>query len=247
LPELVRARELFLVGQEGRGRSEWDAATSTLTSEEQAQAALLADSWGWHSRAIATVASAGHFDDLRVRYPLPWQDDFGRSAQTAGIPDSLAYGIARSESLFMRDIRSSAGAIGIMQLMPDTGRSTAQELSLPWSGRITLTDSSVNIRLGTWYLGKMLNRFDRNPVLATAAYNAGPRRVADWLPRSGTLDARIWIENIPFNETRGYVRRVLADDVIFNWRLTGKSRRLSDVLPDINAAELRAAAVSESP
>ena len=92
----------------------------------------------------------------------------------------------------------------------------------------------------------MLNRFADNPVLATAAYNAGPHRVENWLPDSGALDARIWIENIPYNETRSYVRRVLADDVIFNWRLTGKSHRLSDVLPDVNSTRLRAA-VSASP
>jgi soluble lytic murein transglycosylase len=233
MPELIRARELFLVGLEGRGRSEWDAATSGLTSDEQMQAALMAHRWGWHSRAISTVAAAGHFDDLDIRYPMPWQEVFGHWAESAGIPDSLAYGIARSESLFMRDIRSSAGAIGIMQLMPNTGRQAASELKIPWSGRATLTDSAVNIRLGTYYLGQMLDRFDDNPALAAAAYNAGPHRVDGWLPASGSLDARIWIENIPFNETRSYVRRVLSDDVIFNWRLTGNLRRLSDVLVDI--------------
>ena len=234
-PALIRARELFFVGLEGRGRSEWDAAIGTLTSDEQMQAALLAHEWGWHSRAISTVAAAGHFDDLEIRYPMPWQDVFGRSAESAGIRDSLAYGVARSESLFMRDIRSSAGAIGIMQLMPATARSAARELSIPWTGRTTLTDSTANIRLGTHYLGQMLDRFDDNPVLATAAYNAGPHRVRDWLPTTGTIDARIWIENIPFNETRRYVRRVLSDDVIFSWRITGTIRRLSELLVDVRA------------
>lgn len=237
MPELIRARELFFVGLEGRGRSEWDAAVRLMTSEEQTQAALLADSWGWHSRAIATVATAGEFDDLRVRYPLPWRDVFEKHAGTAGVSYSWAYGIARSESLFMRDIRSSAGAIGVMQLMPETGRHTAREIQMPWSGRTTLTDSSSNIRLGTHYLSKMLSRFDENRVLATAAYNAGPRRVVDWLPESGSLDARIWIENIPFNETRAYVRRVLTDDAIFHWRMTGRQRRISSELPLIAAAE----------
>lgn len=235
--ELIRARELFFVGLEGRGRSEWDAAIRLMTSEEQTQAALLADSWGWHSRAIATVATAGEFDDLRVRYPLPWRDVFKKHAGTAGVSDSWAYGIARSESLFMRDIRSSAGAIGVMQLMPETGRRTAREIQLPWSGQATLTDSSSNIRLGTHYLSKMFTLFDENRVLATAAYNAGPQRVAAWLPESGSLDARIWIENIPFNETRGYVRRVLTDDAIFHWRMTGHQKRISSELPLIAAAE----------
>jgi soluble lytic murein transglycosylase len=234
-PELIRARELFLVGLLSRGRSEWDSAVRSMTSEEQSQAALLADSWGWHSRAISTVASAGEFDDLRVRYPLPWRSVFEKFASTAGVSYSWAYGIARSESLFMSDIRSSAGAIGVMQLMPETGRRTAREIRLPWSGLATLTNSSSNIRLGTHYLGKMFNRFGDNRILATAAYNAGPLRVEKWLPESGSLDARIWIENIPFNETRAYVRRVLTDDAIFHWRMTGQLRRLSSELPSIAA------------
>jgi len=239
-PELIRARELFFVGLEGRGRSEWDAAVSTMTHEEQRQAALLAHEWGWHSRAIAAVAAAGDFDVLDIRYPLPWRQEFTEYAKSAGIADSWAYGIARSESLFMRDVRSSAGAVGLMQLMPDTGRHTAQELNIPYSGLATLTDSTSNIRLGTYYLGKMYERFGQNRVLATAAYNAGPMRVDDWLPDSGALDARIWIENIPFNETRDYVKRVLADESIFYWRITGRLRRISAELPNIVAAGNRA-------
>lgn len=239
IPALIRARELFFVGQESRGRSEWDAAMRNLAAPDQAQAALLAHIWGWHSRAIATVATAGQFDDLRLRYPLPWREEFDRSSASAGINNSWAYGIARSESLFMSDIQSSAGAVGVMQLMPATGRMTAKELQLPYQGLATLTDSGSNIRLGTWYLSKMYSRFGDNRILATAAYNAGPSRVERWLPASGELDARIWIENIPYNETRGYVRRVLTDDTIFNWRLTGKLRRLSSELPLIVAATPR--------
>ena len=234
---LVRARELFMVGLDSRGRSEWDAAVASLTTAQQLQAARLAHQWGWHSRAITTVASAGEFDDLAIRYPLPWREDFRDHARAAGIADSWAYGIARSESLFMRDVRSSAGAVGIMQLMPATGRSTAQEIRLPYSGLTTLTDSDSNIRLGTWYLGKMYDRFGDNRVLATAAYNAGPHRVDAWLPDNGRLDARIWIANIPFNETRGYVRRVLTDEAIFHWRMTGRIRRVTDGLPAIDAPE----------
>jgi soluble lytic murein transglycosylase len=136
----------------------------------------------------------------------------------------------------MRDARSSAGAIGLMQLMPATGRRVAKEIQLPYSGLETLTDPDSNIRLGTSYLSQMSKRFGGNRVLATAAYNAGPHRVDAWLPRNGTIDARIWIETIPFNETRGYVRRVLAAETIFHWRMTGETRRLSDELSPIGSA-----------
>jgi len=234
MPALIRARELFHVGLEGRGRSEWDAAVRILTPHEQAQAAILAHQWGWHSRAIATASMVGEFDDLTMRYPLPWREDFAQYSQDANINDSWAYGIARSESLFMRDIRSAAGAIGIMQILPETGKRMAREIRFPYSGLATLTDSASNIRLGTMYLRKMFDRFDENKVLATAAYNAGPLNVEAWLPGASQLDARIWIENIPYNETRAYVRRVLTADAIFHWRLTGKTRRLSTELPAIN-------------
>ena len=229
-PELVRARELFLVGLDGRGRSEWDAVIRYFDAADKMQAAILAHRWGWHSRAIAAAASVGEYDDLSLRYPLPYHETFREHAENASISATWAYGVARSESLFMRDVRSSAGAIGLMQLMPTTGKKVAKEIRLPYSGLDTLTDPDSNIRLGTSYLGQMAERYGGNQVLATAAYNAGPHRVDAWLPESGDIDARVWIENIPFNETRGYVRRVLAADTIFHWRITGEMRRLSDEL-----------------
>ena len=240
-PALVRARELFHVGQEGRGRSEWDNAVTRMTNEEKMQAAILADRWGWHSRAIAAVASVGEYDDLSLRYPLAFAEDFKTASKLASIPSTWAFGIARSESLFMRDVRSGAGAIGLMQLMPSTGKRVARSIALPYSGLNTLTTPESNIRLGTTYLGQMAERYGGNRVLATAAYNAGPHRVDAWLPQHAPLDARVWIENIPFNETRSYVRRVLAAETIFHWRLTGQTQRLSPLLqpiPTATAAQL---------
>ncbi len=235
-PDIIRARELFLVGQDGRGRSEWDAVVRHLSSEQKIQAAILADRWGWHSRAIATAASLQEYDDLSIRYPLPYKPLFERSSSEARISSTWAYGIARSESLFMRDVRSRAGAIGLMQLMPATGKEVAREIRLPYSGLATLTNPESNIRLGTSYLGQMAERYSGNQVLATAAYNAGPHRVDKWLPESGSLDARIWIENIPFNETRKYVKRVLSAQAIVHWRMTGQVRRVSDELRIVKGA-----------
>jgi soluble lytic murein transglycosylase len=237
-PGILRARELYLVGLDGRGRSEWDAAVSALNTDEKLQAAILANRWRWHSRAISVASGLGEYDDLSIRYPLPWQEQFESYSNDARIDPTWAYGVARSESLFMRDVRSSAGAVGVMQLMPRTGRLVASKIKLPYSGLATLTDPASNIRLGTSYLGQMAERFGGNPVLATAAYNAGPHRVDKWLPDQGTEDPRAWIENIPFNETRNYVKRVFAAQTIFQWRMTGEATRLSDKLQVVRSAEL---------
>ncbi|HKL62281.1 MAG TPA: transglycosylase SLT domain-containing protein [Woeseiaceae bacterium] len=226
-PAIHRAGELFHVGLESLGRSEWSEAVAGLDGHRLAQAALLAHRWGWHSRAIATAAKAGRYDDLALRYPLPWREYFQTHTAAADIREAWAYGIARSESLFMADIRSSAGAIGVMQLMTATGRGTARRARLRWRGYATLIDPPANIQLGTRYLAEVYERFDANPVLATAAYNAGPHRVQRWLPDAGSLPADIWIETIPFVETRNYVKRVLTADSIFSWRLTGREFRLS--------------------
>lgn len=235
-PNLIRARELFLVGQDSRGRSEWDAVMRVLSDDEKRQAAILAHQWGWHSRAIATAASLGEYDDLALRYPLPYLKQFEASANAAKITPTWSYGIARSESLFMPDVRSSAGAVGLMQLMPATGREVARSIDLPYTGLNTLTTPDSNIRLGSTYLGQMAERYGGNQMLATAAYNAGPHRVDRWLPENGVLDARAWIENIPFNETRKYVKRVMAAQAIFHWRINGTVRRLSDELPVVQSA-----------
>lgn len=241
--EIIRARELFFVGLDSRGRSEWDAAVAYLDADEKPQAAILADRWGWHSRAISAAAKSGQYDDLEIRYPLPYREQFEAFAEAASIRDSWAFAIARSESVFMRDVRSSAGAVGLMQLMPATGKETAKEIDLEYAGLITLTDPASNIRLGTTYLGMMYEKFEDHRVLATAAYNAGPANVESWLPRSVNVDARIWIENIPFNETRKYVRRVLETDIVFHWRMTGEVRRIDEEFQPIRTIDkqLRAA------
>jgi len=235
-PDVIRARELFYVGQDSRGRSEWDSLVRRLSDDDKAQAAILANRWGWHSRAITAAASLGKYDDLAIRYPLPYQATFEEFSSRAQIASTWAYGIARSESLFMRDVKSHAGAVGLMQLMPATGRDVARDIKLPYRGLATLVDPTSNIHLGTTYLGQMAERYGGNQVPATAAYNAGPHRVDRWLPQDGSVDARIWIENIPFNETRKYVKRVLAAQAIFHWRMTGKIRRLSDELSVVQAA-----------
>lgn len=232
-PDIRRTRELFYTGEESRGRVEWTRAMRRLSPEEQAQASILASRWGWYSQAISTASSSGLRNDLELRFPLPWRPVFEDRSRRAGIPSTWAYGIARSESLFMPDVVSRAGAVGLMQLMPATGRQTARSAGIPYRGRVTLTDPEANVTLGTTYLSSMLARFANNRVLATAAYNAGPHRVEQWLPETGPLDADVWVETVPFSETRGYVRRVLASEAVFNWRMSGETLRLTEVMQPV--------------
>jgi soluble lytic murein transglycosylase len=228
--EIVRARELFLTGREVHGRTEWQQALARLSAAERAQAGILATRWGWYSRAITAASGGGVEDDLDLRFPLPWRPVFEEQSRRVGISSAWAYGVARSESLFMPDVSSGAGAVGLMQLLPATGQQTARRAGLPYRGLQTLLDPAANVALGTSYLAEMLARYDNHRVLATAAYNAGPGRVDRWLPTDETLPAEAWVDSVPFNETRGYVQRVLASEAVFQWRMSGETTRISDAM-----------------
>ena len=237
--DIARARELFMLGHDATGRTEWQRALTRLTPAERAQAGVLASRWGWYSRAITAATGGGVADDLELRFPLAWRPLFEERSRRAGISSAWAYGVARSESLFMPDVSSSAGAVGLMQLMPGTGRQTAPRAGVTYRGTQTLLDPADNVALGTTYLAKMLERFGNHRILATAAYNAGPGRVDRWLPEAGELPADAWVESLPFNETRGYVQRVLASEAVFHWRMSGETLRIADAMQPVPARNSR--------
>jgi soluble lytic murein transglycosylase len=155
-----------------------------------------------------------------------------RETAANGIDPAWVYALIRAESAWQPDARSHADAWGLMQLIPATGRQMARELSVPWNGTSTLLDAATNIRLGTRYLAQQAERFAGSPWLASAAYNAGPAPVQRWLGQRDALPADVFIETIPYKETREYVARVLAFSVIYDWRLYGKARPMSSRLPD---------------
>ena len=237
LPGVVRARELHRAGLHTEARREWRLATAPLDRDELRAAALLAHRWGWHERAIATAARARYWSDLRLRFPLAHRELVFDTARKELLDPALIYGIIRQESAFMTDARSAAGALGLMQLMPATGRQTARALRLRYPGSRILLQSDHNVRIGGAYLRKLLDRFGGSPVLATAAYNAGPHRVQRWLPDGEDQEALLWLNRIPFRETREYVRRVLAFATVFEWRLQRPLTRLSDRLPAVPARD----------
>ncbi|MGM0434903.1 MAG: lytic transglycosylase domain-containing protein, partial [Pseudomonadota bacterium] len=129
------------------------------------------------------------------------------------------YALARQESAFQPDARSHRGAFGLLQLLPATARETAREAGLSFNGITTLLDPAANIRLGSAHLSGLLQRFDNNRILATAAYNAGEYRVSQWIDEdTRDLASDIWVETMPYHETRQYVRNVMAYTVIYGYR-----------------------------
>lgn len=230
LPALQRAAELFALGRYGPARSEWQQAKSGLDAGEMAAAAAWAHGLGWHDRAIVAIAATGHMTDLELRFPLPHRDIVFAEASAAGLSPALVYGVTRQESLFMSDVGSSAGALGLMQIMPQTGRRIARWHGEKLSHPILLLQPERNIRYGASYLRRQLDDLQNNPLLATAAYNAGQSRVKGWLP-STPMPADVWVETIPYNETRNYVEKVAAYTAIYESRLGAALRNPLARLP----------------
>lgn len=233
-PALLRAGELRRVQSIHDARREWSFGTRDLAPRDLERAALLAHRWGWHDRAIFTAGRSGHLDDLELRFPVLHADEVLRAAAALRLDPAWVMGVMRQESAFIADVRSAAGALGLMQLMPATGADMARLLKLPKPANADLLRPDMNIRLGTQYLRKTLDSLG-NPVLATAAYNAGPGRVRRWLP-TASLPTALWVDTIPFSETRGYVRNVLAFAIIYDARLDRPLTPLRARMPEAIAA-----------
>ncbi|EXJ14551.1 Soluble lytic murein transglycosylase precursor [Imhoffiella purpurea] len=226
-----RLVELHRLGRETDLRREWRVFTRGMEPADLMAAAFVADVRGWHDQAIFTLARTGYWDDLELRFPLRYRERILDESWQIGIQPDWVFAILRQESVFARTVASPVGAVGLMQLMPETAREVAASLDLEAPSRWDLVDPALNIVLGSSYLASMRDRFG-HPALATAAYNAGPHRVMRWLPRHCT-DADVWILGIPFAETRGYVERVLTYRVIYAARLGAEGLRASDLLPPV--------------
>lgn len=234
LPALVRAHELYQLSLTDEARREWNYAVARMNREQRMAAGQLAADWQWHDRALLSLARANHFDDLHIRFPLAYNETIFNEAQKHAIDPAWVYAVARQESAMDPHARSPVGALGLMQLMPGTGRNVARQLATALDDLSELLQPETNIRFGSHYLNEVLGRFSNNPVLATAAYNAGPHRVERWFPEQPSLDADIWIDTMPFYETRRYVRRVMAYAVFYDQRLERPFRRLSQRMPPVD-------------
>lgn len=236
MPGLQRAFELYAVDLPRLARREWSQALAGADPATLQQAVLLAGQRGWYDRAIFSFNTGEALRYYQQRFPLASEDGLVEQAKQAGIDPSWAYGILRAESAWMSDARSGANARGLMQLVPDTAAMVARRNGLAWTGGDSLYDPAVNITLGTRYLAQMASRFNGAPWLASAAYNAGPNKLSQWLDARGTLPPDLFVATIPYQETREYVARVMAFSVFYDWRRSGTSPAISSRMPAIGQA-----------
>ncbi len=237
-PDIAIAREFYFLGRKTQAKREWWYLTNRLNETELKQAAILAHKWGWLDRAILTLAKTSYRDDLSLRFPIAHKNTVIKFSKKAKIDPAWAMAVIRRESAFAPDARSHVGARGLMQLMPRTARSVARTLKTRLRGTRQLYKADFNIHLGTTYLKLELNKFSGHKALATAAYNAGPNRVKQWLrAHKSKKAADIWIESIPFKETRNYTRAVLTYMAIYERRMGLKPKRISDRLRPVGLAD----------
>jgi len=239
-PGLQRALAAIALGLRSEGVREWNYTTNLHTpggmnERDLLAAADLACQNAIWDRCINTSERTRTVFDLAQRYPTPHRDEVLARSQVVDIDPAYVYGLIRQESRFIVDARSSVGAAGLMQVMPKTARWTAKKIGLSNFKPQQLAERDVNIAIGTGYLKLVLDDFAGSMPLAAAAYNAGPSRSRSWRGQAGapTLEAAIWIETIPFAETRDYVKKVLANTTIYDALLNARTPSLKQRLGQI--------------
>jgi len=240
-PEIQRSLELQQVDLKSWSRSEWSLATRGMSPEDLRLAAALATREGWYYEAIVALAGSGELQWYDWRFPMAYAGLVEPQAQKRRLDPSWVMGLMRSESAMAVDAVSSADARGLMQVMPSTARQIAKRHSYKYSGTEQLMQAETNILFGTTFLREMMDKFNQNPVLVTGAYNAGPGAVERWLQDLPGQDATVWIEVLPYYETRDYIPRVLAFSTIYNYLMNGSQtagsvQRISNRMPPPDAA-----------
>ena len=225
-PAVIRFFELYGM-DDGDAVFEW----REIAKNSDDDTAMLMAEWalrqGNTAYAIDSVVSSGRWDALAYRFPIVYFDIYEAQSKEQGVSLSFMYGVSRQESMLNPSIRSPVGAVGLMQLMPGTAKMVSRQRDWSYNGTQDLVIPEKNVRLGAAYLRDMLDKFGNNRILAAAAYNAGPGRVVRWESKDGIKrDAAMYVENIPFAETRKYVQNVLLYDAIYQKLLTGKEGAL---------------------
>ncbi|WP_114416245.1 lytic transglycosylase domain-containing protein [Marinospirillum perlucidum] len=225
-PGIQRAGELYLTGYIEEARREWHFTLRDADATSWRQAAWLARHWGWHDRSVDAVHRAGDDDALELRFPLAHLEQIQPLAEEAELDLALVLALIRKESLFNPQARSAVGALGLMQVMPQTGAQVSRQLQLPLQPERDLLRPEYNLPVGISYLGQLMQRYENNPILAAAAYNAGPARTNLWQQQLGETTSPRWVEQITYAETRNYVKSILAFREVYAWRLQQQRQQL---------------------
>lgn len=215
-PALLRVQEWLALGNKTAARTEWYHLLGRVNKADGLALGSLALSRGWYDKSIVASIQVRAWDHLDLRFPVVYRNIFQRQARKLGVDEATLFAIARQESAFYEQARSPVGAGGLMQLMPATARETARKHGISdYQNPADVYRAEVNVQLGSSYFKELLERYDNNRIPAIAAYNAGPSRINRWLNDSGSRPMDVWVENIPYRETRGYVQNVLAFSVIY--------------------------------
>lgn len=209
LPAIQRIQALYRINEPSLALSEWQWLLKNASPDERRQFAVFAQSERWYNLTVAAALDRRIWDAVELRFPLAYPEMFNRWAASRQVDTYLLMGVARRESAYNPVVQSSAGARGLMQLMPATAKHVSRKENIPYVGVGDLNDPDTNIALGSAYLRSLLDRYQGNRIAAVAAYNAGPNRVDRWLSTSD-LPFDLFIEQIPFKETREYVLAVLS-------------------------------------
>jgi soluble lytic murein transglycosylase len=229
LPSIQRSLILYRLNLRTEAAREWAWAIRDLDDRRLLAAAEVARRNGIYDRAIHTAEKTVQLHDFNLRFLAPHRDTLRGILKQQELDEAWVYGLIRQESRFISDARSSAGAMGLMQVMPGTATWVAKRLGMKKYRNTLATEVNTNLMLGTYYLKHVLTLFDNQPLLASAAYNAGPRRVGQWRDEKA-MEGAIYAETIPFNETRDYVKKVMSNSMYYASTLGHQIRTLKQRL-----------------
>ncbi len=214
-------------------RKQWWYSVAKLNNQDILTAAKYAQKLQLNQMAILTVAKAKHWDDVSLRFPFDYREQVKNNSELQQLNAAVIFGLIRRESAFNQEAVSPVGARGLMQIMPKTGRQIAKKLKDKRFNKADLFNPTKNIKYGSFYYKQLLDQFNGHYALAAAAYNAGPHKVKRWIPSSKALSADIWVETIPYKETRGYVSAVLTYALIYQKQMNKNTLSMNDFMRDI--------------
>ena len=238
LPAIQRTLLLYRMDMRIEAAKEWAWATRNFSDRQLLAAAEIAQRNEMYDRSINAADRTVQLHDFNLRYPAPYREAMQENLQKHGLEEAWVYGLMRQESRFATKAKSDAGAAGLMQIMPDTARWVARQIGMKGYRRGLIHQLDVNIKLGTYYMKTVFNQFAANPVLASAAYNAGPARAKQWQGNK-PMEGAIYVETIPFDETRDYVRKVMSNTIYYSKLFGQTSQSLKQRLGIIDAANDR--------